>query len=95
MQQAVQERERKNITAQENNSIHAGTEDKLLETVTEEAKEENKREQREASIKKQGVRRKTSLRDKVFRKNSDDDDMFANRKPISEVLHDIYDKNVQ
>lgn len=23
------------------------------------------------------------------------DDMFANRKPITEVLHDIYDKNVQ
>jgi hypothetical protein len=23
------------------------------------------------------------------------DDMFANRKPITEVLHDIYDKNIQ
>ena len=29
------------------------------------------------------------------RKKREDDDMFANRKPITEVLHDIYDKNIQ
>lgn len=29
------------------------------------------------------------------KKEKSNDDLFANRKPISEVLHDIYDKNIQ
>lgn len=32
---------------------------------------------------------------KKNKKNKKDDDLFANRKPITEVLHDIYDKNIQ
>ena len=32
---------------------------------------------------------------KEERENKNRDDPFANRKPISEVLHDIYDKNIQ
>ncbi|MEZ5344610.1 MAG: hypothetical protein R2681_03545 [Pyrinomonadaceae bacterium] len=40
------------------------------------------------------VRRKPSWRD-LKRSAKNDDDLFSNRKPITEVLHDIYDKNVQ
>jgi hypothetical protein len=32
---------------------------------------------------------------KKSNRNKKDEDLFANRKPISEVLHDIYDKNIQ
>jgi tetratricopeptide (TPR) repeat protein len=32
---------------------------------------------------------------KAERENKHHDDPFANRKPITEVLHDIYDKNIQ
>lgn len=32
---------------------------------------------------------------KKARKAKKDEEMFANRKPITEVLHDIYDKNIQ
>ena len=32
---------------------------------------------------------------KKFKKGKKDEDPFANRKPITEVLHDIYDKNIQ
>lgn len=34
-------------------------------------------------------------RDKTGRKKDAADDVFTNRKPITEVLHDIYDKNIQ
>ncbi len=36
-----------------------------------------------------------SLRRNKEQKKSSKDDSYANRKPITEVLHDIYDKNVQ
>ena len=32
---------------------------------------------------------------KKSKKGKKDDDPFANHKPITEVLHDIYDKNIQ
>ena len=32
---------------------------------------------------------------KKAKKGKKDEDPFANHKPITEVLHDIYDKNVQ
>lgn len=41
----------------------------------------------------QTVRRKPGQ--KPTRSKPSEDDLFANRKPITEVLHDIYDKNVQ
>ncbi len=40
------------------------------------------------------VRRKPSWRD-LKPSGRNDDDLFSNRKPITEVLHDIYDKNIQ
>jgi hypothetical protein len=42
------------------------------------------------SEKQQAVRRKTQQKNE-----RNEDDLFANRKPITEVLHDIYDKNIQ
>jgi len=32
---------------------------------------------------------------KKYKKSRKDEEKFANRKPITEVLHDIYDKNIQ
>jgi hypothetical protein len=47
------------------------------------------KEQQWANDSKQSVRRKLTRRN-----NNNEDDLFANRKPITEVLHDIYDKNI-
>ncbi len=43
---------------------------------------------------KNGYERLLSDRKKK-KKSKKDEDVFANRKPITEVLHDIYDKNIQ
>ncbi|MEZ5428094.1 MAG: hypothetical protein R2747_17615 [Pyrinomonadaceae bacterium] len=40
-------------------------------------------------------RTRGKTRSRRTRKESSDDDPFGDRKPISEVLHDIYDKNIQ
>lgn len=42
----------------------------------------------------QSVRRKAARNENRPVKKTEED-MFANRKPITEVLHDIYDKNIQ
>jgi hypothetical protein len=44
--------------------------------------------------KRPSVRRKSGWRDSS-KSSRRDDDLFAERKPITEVLHDIYDKNIQ
>ena len=67
--------------------------DSLLSTINDskEAKEERAAFNRSTS---QTVRRKPANRsnEKTYQ---NDDDLHANRKPITEVLHDIYDKNIQ
>ena len=45
--------------------------------------------QRKAEVSANNRKRRSTKREKS------DDDLFANRKPITEVLHDIYDKNIQ
>ncbi|NNF00396.1 MAG: hypothetical protein HKN25_15350 [Pyrinomonadaceae bacterium] len=75
------------------NKANGKSDDSLLKTVndTREAKEERAKFERSQP---QTVRRKPPKRpsDTDYQ---NDDDLHANRKPITEVLHDIYDKNIQ
>jgi hypothetical protein len=41
------------------------------------------------------VKVKKNTRSQRRTKKDSSDDLFSNRKPITEVLHDIYDKNIQ
>ncbi len=52
--------------------------------------EKPEREKKETVNSTQNVRRKLTQR-----KKKNEDDPFGKRKPITEVLHDIYDKNIQ
>ncbi len=73
------------------------SDDSILKTVNDNRTAKEKQsfaEQTNHTDQQQTVRRKqTSMN--APSKIKKDDDMFANRKPITEVLHDIYDKNVQ
>lgn len=62
--------------------------DDVLSTVTEAGKRESEEEQRRAA--KSSVTRRFL---KTSRRVPEEE--FSDRKPITEVLHDIYDKNVQ
>lgn len=77
----------------ENQTENRSDDENLLKTVND-TKPEQDRERVSVSKKQQNIRRKS-----VTESNRNDkqnrDDLFANRKPITEVLHDIYDKNVQ
>ncbi len=69
---------------------------KSVTDPTGEANELSEKEHERRSEQKyqQTVRRKSVQgENRPVRKS--DEDMFANRKPITEVLHDIYDKNIQ
>ncbi|MGI8542845.1 MAG: hypothetical protein ACR2MD_05120 [Aridibacter sp.] len=68
------------------NGNHTETE-KSFRSVVDTAAEKEERQSRNS---KQSVRRKLTRRNK-----NNEEDLFANRKPITEVLHDIYDKNIQ
>ncbi|MCB1025284.1 MAG: hypothetical protein KDB79_12885 [Acidobacteria bacterium] len=75
---------------------HRGSSSKersLLQTVTDTRVPEAERHAAPVE-EKNSVRRKPSWRD-LKKTVKRDDDMFADRKPITEVLHDIYDKNIQ
>lgn len=61
--------------------------EKSFRSVVDTAAEKEERQSRNS---KQSVRRKLTRRNK-----NNEEDLFANRKPITEVLHDIYDKNIQ
>jgi hypothetical protein len=61
--------------------------EKLFRSVVDTTAE---KEERQSQNSKQSVRRKLTRRNK-----NNEEDLFANRKPITEVLHDIYDKNIQ
>lgn len=65
----------------------APEEESVLKTVTASGVEEQEQETRKA--------REATTRRSRFRRRRKDEDTFGDRKPISEVLHDIYDKNVQ
>ncbi len=51
--------------------------------------------QKENSQNGQNEKNETRSKNANNRKSEENENPFANRKPISEVLHDIYDKNVQ
>ena len=65
----------------------------LLKTVNDN-RTENEKKQEAERVHQQNVRRKPTKRKNTPPKK-ENEDMFGNRKPITEVLHDIYDKNVQ
>lgn len=85
--------DQKSAFGEPKNDYNGKSDDSLLKTVndTRQASEERARFDRAAS---QTVRRKPSD-GHVERDYHNDDDLHANRKPITEVLHDIYDKNIQ
>ncbi len=77
---------RKKLSRKTWENVEKAETEKLFRSVVDTKAE---KEEQRANDSKQSVRRKLTRR----RKN--EDDMFANRKPITEVLHDIYDKNIQ
>jgi len=83
----------KPIFASSKNETNGKSDDSLLKTVndTKEAKQERAEFERSRA---QSVRRKPGL-NRSENDYHNDDDLHANRKPITEVLHDIYDKNIQ
>ncbi len=85
--------ENKPIFANSKKDANGNGDDSLLKTIneTKEAKEERANFERSRA---QSVRRKPGF-DHAENDYHNDDDLHANRKPITEVLHDIYDKNVQ
>ncbi|MBA2379690.1 MAG: hypothetical protein H0V76_08965 [Blastocatellia bacterium] len=67
--------------------------ERLVDRVDREAKVDFSENGRERVSITQNEPQKKNGKPRSNRK--DDDDPFGERKPISEVLHDIYDKNVQ
>lgn len=65
----------------------AASEESVLRTVTESGIRDGSEESKRST-------ERTSRASRFRRKRSDEEE-FADRKPITEVLHDIYDKNVQ
>ncbi|HUF04516.1 MAG TPA: hypothetical protein VMM38_10110 [Aridibacter sp.] len=63
------------------------SEERVLRSVTDSGMKEQNAESRRSS--------EGNSRTSRFRKKRSDEEEFADRKPITEVLHDIYDKNVQ
>ena len=69
----------------------------MMQSVTDadlETRGENNRETSRSVVQNERQNGDTQPK-KETRENKQRDDPFANRKPISEVLHDIYDKNIQ
>ncbi len=64
----------------------------LLKTINDNRTESEKRESNSTVSSKQTVRRKPGSGDSSV---NSEEEMFGERKPITEVLHDIYDKNIQ
>jgi len=67
--------------------------DSLLQTVNDTRLPQKDRSSMAASESRSVVRKKGRGKQKDGEKSNDE--MFSNRKPITEVLHDIYDKNIQ
>ncbi len=71
------------------------TEEDVPETIAPKNEEKREAEQNAPNAdQRNGFERLISDR-KKNKKSKKDEELFANRKPISEVLHDIYDKNIQ
>lgn len=84
--------------SQTGDSGHAGlntsrSKNSLLQTVND-ARVPHGERTPEAQKEQNSIKREPSWRD-LKKTGKNNDDPFANRKPITEVLHDIYDKNVQ
>ena len=89
------ENRKKRETVDANHLIASSTEEP--NSVAKSEASERKQPESVVSVSKSNGsndRRADSVQDKERRKNQGSDP-FVNRKPISEVLHDIYDKNVQ
>ncbi len=81
--------ERKQLFQKSEAVVEKEKDEKLLKSVVD--SELNKEQE---STSKQSVRRKPSQKNKKSNQTNEED-LFTNRKPITEVLHDIYDKNIQ
>lgn len=68
-------------------------EDDVPETIA--PKETEKKEFVQNTETNQNGFERLTAEKKKSKKSKKEDELFANRKPISEVLHDIYDKNIQ
>ncbi len=98
--------ELESINLKKREVLHAGVDSKneYRESIVEElqdaaenadgANQQNGRSLFSADNSPRPRRSSTTRRPRTIRQNSSDDP-FADRKPISEVLHDIYDKNIQ
>jgi tetratricopeptide (TPR) repeat protein len=92
IQTEKQKAERKQIFRGEKQN-HEDTNEAILKTVHDNRTSAEKNQANE-HFNKQNVRRKPKTKSSSQVSNNKED-MFANRKPITEVLHDIYDKNIQ
>jgi flagellar motility protein MotE (MotC chaperone) len=84
-------KEKKQLFQAPGNSTEQANDERLIKSMVEESSFQKEEYQ---SNNRQTVRPRTTPRKRPA-SNTKEDDLFANRKPITEVLHDIYDKNLQ
>lgn len=77
----------------ENSRVNDQNDEPLMKSVIDNRTEAEKKETLPEQKTAQTVRRKGGIFASL--KGKSDEEKFADRKPITEVLHDIYDKNVQ